>query len=192
MWTGLTLRHAPPRRPASYGRVEVLDHHALVAGGDGAFEEALGLVGVGGDDRREAAVIGHGCGEDLASRRQRLVDEAGAGVEDVEEERLQAVAAPGTDARRVGAEVAHRVLEASRGAGVVDAEHLAVEHEIAARQGAHDLDDAAQSIGDVVEVAGVEPNVAGRAVGLDPRAVELPLDRGEPGFGERVGDAGGR
>ena len=103
MWTGLTLRQAPPRRPASYGRVEVLDHHALVAGGDGAVEEALGLVGVGGDDRREAAEFGHGCGEDFAARRERLVDEAGAGVEDVEEERLQAVAAPGTDARSASA-----------------------------------------------------------------------------------------
>ena len=41
--TGLTLRQAPPRRPASYGGVEVLDHHALVAGGERPSRKALGL-----------------------------------------------------------------------------------------------------------------------------------------------------
>ena len=132
MWTGLILRHAPPRRPASYGRVERLHHHALVAGADGLVEERRGLGRVGGDDRRQPGAGRHDRRQDLPADGQRLVDDRrAAGVEDVEEVRRQPVPAPG---RCIGAEVAHRVLEPPRRALVVDAERLAVEHEVAARQ----------------------------------------------------------
>ena len=44
MWRGLTLTQPAPRRPAAYGAVEVLDHDALVAGGDQLVEERLRLL----------------------------------------------------------------------------------------------------------------------------------------------------
>ena len=47
--TGLTFSQPAPRRPASYGAVERLRHHALVAGGQRRVEEPLRRVGVGGD-----------------------------------------------------------------------------------------------------------------------------------------------
>ena len=132
MWTGLILRHAPPRRPASYGDVERLDHHALVAGADGAVEEGRRLDGVGGDDRRQPGAARHDRRQQLPAHGQRLVDDRrAAGVEHVEEVRRQPV--PATR-RRVGAEVAHRVLEPPRRALVVDAQRLAVEHEVTAGQ----------------------------------------------------------
>ena len=65
-------------------------------------------------------------------------------MEDVEEEGSQAVAAAGTGHEGVGSEVTHRVLESTRRAGVVDAQHLAVEHEVATRQGGDDVDDSAR------------------------------------------------
>ena len=87
--------------------------------------------------------------------------------------------------RRVGAEVAHRVLEAPRRAVVEHAEHLTVEHEVTARQRANEIDDATEPVGHVVEVAGEQPDVVAASVGLDPRAVELPLDRGLAGGADR-------
>ena len=163
MWTGLTLRHAPPRRPASYGDVERLHHHALVAGGDRPVEERRRLVGVGGDDRRQAgarpARPSPGArGARRAARRRRLA----AGVQDVEEVRRQPAPAA---RRRVGAEVAHRVLEAPRRALVVDAEHLAVEHEVAAGQPGDERGDRPEAVGDLVEVAGEEADLARRGGG---------------------------
>ena len=139
--TGLTLRHAPPRRPASYGDVERLHHHALVAGGDGAVEERRRLVGVGGDDRRERGTRRRRPTRSSARRTASgsSIDGRAVGVEHVEEGGDRPTPRP---RRAVGAEVAHRVLEATRGAVVVDAEHLAVEHEVAAGQRRRRLDDA--------------------------------------------------
>jgi hypothetical protein len=78
--------------------------------------------------------------------------------------------------RCISAEVPHRVLEAARRALVVDAEHLAVEHEVTTRQSCHQGRDSAETIGDVVEVARVQPYRTVAPVGLDTSAVELPLD----------------
>ncbi len=46
-------------------------------------------------------------------------------------------------------------------------------------------------MGHVVAVAGEDADVVAEAVDLDARAVELPLDRCEPGAGERLVDIGG-
>ena len=67
----------------------------------------------------------------------------------------------------IGAEVAHRVLEAARRALVVDAEHLAVEHEVAARETGHDAGDGPEAVGDLVQVACVDAHLPVVAVGLD-------------------------
>ena len=106
--------HLAPRPAAPTGvvrRGEVLHHHSLVAAGDRGVEEALRFVRVGGDDRGQPRDARHGRREQLPAYRQRLVDDGvAADVEDVEEERRQS----GATTRRVGAEVAHRVLEAPR------------------------------------------------------------------------------
>ena len=137
----------------------------------------------------QASRARHGRGEQLPSHRERLGDDGVAvDVEDVEEERRQA----GPATRRVGAEVAHRVLEAPRRAVVEHAEHLAVEHEIAARQRADELDHATEPVGHVVEVAGEQPDVAAAPMRLDARAVELPLDRRFAGGVDRGCDVRGR
>ena len=115
-------------------------------------------------------------------------------MQHVEEEGAQpgtaaGVADAGLVVDALGAEVAHGVLEPARGALVGDAEHLAVEHEVTAGQGADHVDHAAQTIGDVVEVAGVEVHLAAGAVGLDAGAVELPLHGRGAGGGDRLGHA---
>ena len=135
----LHLAPRPAAPPGVVRRGEVLHHHSLVATGHRGVEEALRFVRVGGDDRGEPRDARHGRRQQLPAHRQRLGDNGvAADVEDVEEERCQSGAAT----RRVGAEVAHRVLEAPRRAVVEHAEHLAVEHEVTAGQRADEIDDA--------------------------------------------------
>ena len=190
MCTGLTLRHAPPRRPASYGACSALiitpSWPAATARSRKAVASSTSAVT--SDGRRAAA------GTIVASTSRRTASGSStigdpAGVHDVEEVGRQPDAPP---CRRIGAEVAHHVLEAPRGTLVVDAEHLAVEHEVAAWQLGHHLGDAAEPLRDVVEVAGVQTDVAVASVGLDAGAVQLPLDGRRAGRGERLGDVGGR
>ena len=184
VWTGLILRHGAAPAAGVVGRVERLDHHALVAGADRAVEERRRLVGIGGDDRRQPGARPARSWSRRSRRTdERLVDDRrAAGVKDVEEVRRQAVAAAG---RRIGAEVAHRVLEAARRPLVVDPERLAVEHEVAAGQARRRRGDRAEPVGDLVEVAGEQAHLAVAAMGLDPGAVELPLDRRRAGGGQR-------
>ena len=119
---------------------------------------------------------------------ERLVDEVDAvAVEDVEE--------PHEQARRrargaVAAEGAHGVLERLGGGVLVHAEHLAVEHHGRHREVARQRHHAGEPVGDVVEVAGVDAHVVVEPVHLHARAVELPLDGGEAGVPERLGDVG--
>ena len=88
MCTGFTLRHAPPRRPASYGRVERLHHHPFVPGGDRAVGNASATsassVTIAGN-RRGAATWSSTPGAPAAAVDEVLpVD-----VQDVEEEGLE-------------------------------------------------------------------------------------------------------
>ncbi|MEI2653091.1 MAG: hypothetical protein V9G12_13260 [Microthrixaceae bacterium] len=90
------------------------------------------------------------------------------------------------------AEAGRRVLEGLGRAVLADAEELAVEHDRSHRERRQQVAHGAQSIGHVVEVAGVEANLVAVAVRLDADAVELPLDRRGPGAGEGLGDVGRR
>ena len=189
MWTGFTLRHAPPRRPASYVAARSFTITPSWPLATALVEEPLCFVRVSGDDRGEPSETRNGRREQLPTYRERLGDDGLAtDVEDVEEERCE----PGATARCVGAEVTHRVLEASRRAVVEHAEHLTVEHEVTAGQRANEIDDAAEAVGHVVEVAGEEPDVVAASVGLDPRPVELPLHGSLAGVADRSRHIGGR
>ena len=80
--TGLTLRHAPPRRPAAYGDERSLTITPSRPRADGVVHERGRLVGVGGDDRGQAERRRHQLVEHVSARRQRLVDEGvAAGVD---------------------------------------------------------------------------------------------------------------
>ena len=92
------------------------------------------------------------------------------------------------------AEAAHRVLEAMGTFVFAESDRLTVEHQRARRERAHRGDDFGEAVGDLVEVAGVHPHFVVPPVHLDPRAVELPLDRRGSGGFERGRDVlgGGR
>ena len=107
----------------------------------------------------------------------------------VEEERPDT--APPAD-RRVGTEVAHRVLEPLRRTVVEHPECFTVEHEVAAGQRSDRVDDARQPIGDLVEVAGEETHPAAGTMGLHAGAVELPLHRSRAHSRQRRVDVGRR
>ena len=78
--------------------------------------------------------------------------------------------------RALGAESRHRVLERARPAVLVERQGLAVEDHPLRGEGAHHVDDLGDPMGDVGEVAGVDPHVVAVAVHLDPGAVELVFD----------------
>ena len=121
-----------------------LDHHALVSCGNRAVEEGARLVHseVTSDGSRDVG------GTIVASNSRRTNSGsstvAAAGVQHVEEVGRQRGTATG---RCISTEVPHRVLEAARRALVVDAEHLAVEHEVATGSPATNCGDAAEAIG---------------------------------------------
>ena len=109
MWTGLILRHAPPRRPASYGASSAFtitpSWPAPTAWSRKAAASAGSAVTIDGS----RAAGRHDRCEQLAPDGQRFVDDRRAtGVQDVEEVRRQPVPTAG---RCIGTEVAHRVLE---------------------------------------------------------------------------------
>ena len=98
--TGLTLRHALPRRPASYGLASVLHHHPLVAGGQGGLHEGRGLAGVGGDQPGHGEPAGHLVERAPAARAAaRSMQVAAVDVQHVEEEGPQRQLVAGRDRR---------------------------------------------------------------------------------------------
>ena len=87
---------------------------------------------------------------------------------------------------------ARRLLERQWAAGLVQADRLAVEHQLPARQGADRGDHLGHPGGDLVEAAGEHGDVGAGAVHLDADAVELHVDhRRRAGRGERLVDRGG-
>ncbi len=170
-------------------RVDALDDDALVAGRERVAGDPVGDVRVGGDLAGDPV-----CAGDLLEDRQPLaerpVDEVLAvDVEDVEEPRLEH-----GGPLRLGAEPGHGVLERSRAAVLVERQRLAVEDEPVGREGPDDLDDLGHPVGDLGEAARVDVDVVAVAVDLDASAVELVLDGGLAGDGERrrgVGGGGG-
>ena len=89
-------------------------------------------------------------------------------MEDVEQERDDALR------RRVAVDLGDGLLERRRPV-LVHPQRLPVEHGLGDGQRAHRVDDPRQRAGDVVEVAGVDPDLVVPPVDLDPDPVELPF-----------------
>ena len=155
--TGFTLRHAPPRRPASYGDASAFTITPSWPAASASSSNAPATVGIVGAHRRDHALAGD------RARARRAVSASGASRRSSSSRRRTSKKnARERDAVRVDAlpaEAAHRVLEALRPFVVADADRLAVEHERARRERAHGGDDLRQPVGDVVEVAGVDAHV---------------------------------
>ncbi len=172
MCTGLTLTQLLPRRPAAYGEPTALTTtpswpadraSAMTCSCDNGISRHLAGYAVGRGDLLEH----------LQAGRERLVDEVtSVDVQHVEEPRGQHGLALG-----LGAEAAHRLLEGARRAGLVERERLAVEDDVGDRQRPGDVDDLGHAGGDVGEAPGVDADDVAATVDLDPRAVELVLDR---------------
>ena len=81
-------------------------------------------------------------------------------------------------------------LEGSRAAALVEDDRLAVEHEVAPGQRGHRLDHLGKPLGDLVEAAREDGDLAAAAVHLDPDAVELAVDE-HARAGESVDRLGG-
>ena len=168
-----------PRRAASAGlvaRVERLDHHAFVPGGERVGKERFGGVA----DRRSRSP-----GRAIRRRARVSIDRPfGEGpVEQVFAVEMQHVEEERGERHRVtrrvvGAESTHRVLEAAGERVFGQTDCLAVEHERPCRERADDLDDFGDASGDVVEVARKGAHLVTGAVHLDSCAVELPFHRG--------------
>ena len=181
--------HLDPAGAAPAGVVgggEVLHDDTLVARGEHVGEEGLGLGEVVGDD--PGHLVGHR--HQGLETRETLV---AGGVEQVDTVEVQHV----EEVRRDGDAGGHRragrrLLEGARPAGVVERQHLAVEHDRLDRERPHGLDHLGQPVGDVVERPGDDEDVVAGAVGLDADAVELGVDRhpAAAGLRDRVGEAG--
>ena len=86
------------------------------------------------------------------------------------------------------AEPAHRLLERERSPVGRESDHLAVEHGRVEREPPRRRHDLRNAVGDVGEAAREGTHLVSRAVHLEPRAVELPLDPRRPGARERLRD----
>ena len=173
------------------GRVERLDHHALVAGVDGAVEERRRLRGVGGDDRGQARRRRHDRRQQLAPHAERLVDDGRRRRRAARRRSRPPGRARGRRRRR------RRSRPSCPGSGAARPRRRRRAPRRRARgrrpgSAAHDGRHGPEAVGDLVQVAGVDAHLAVVAVGLDPGPVELPLDRCRTGRGERGGDVGRR
>ena len=124
--------------------------------------------------------------------RARAVEQVRAiGVQDVEEHRGQRDGRAEVLDAPAAAEARRRDLERVRPAVRAQGDRLAVEHGARHVERERGLDDLGHARGDVVERAGEDGDVVAVAVDLDPRAVELPLDRRRVDLRERRGDVRG-
>ena len=127
MCVGLSFSQLPPRRPASYGAVERLDHDALVPVLERLGERALRFVRSMGDDSRHPVRGRHDALEDrVALLRGQVEDVLAVDVEDVEEERGERHPPRGRSLASA-AEAAHRALEPVRRAVLLQRDRLPVE-----------------------------------------------------------------
>ena len=131
----------------------------------------------------QAAELGHDCGRGARGAiAERLVDERSSPAWSTSKKNgLQAAAASGAGRARVGAEVAHRVLEAAGAPSSSTPSTSPSSTRSPPGSDARRRRRRRQPVGDLVEVAGVEAHVVAGAVGLDAGAVELPLDRRRAG-----------
>jgi hypothetical protein len=185
-----------PARAAAPGfvrRVEVLGHHALVAGGQRRGEKGFGRGDLAGDEPRYQQVRRQRRGQRGEALARRLRGQVGAvqvqAVEEVDRQRQL-----GTEPLDVelAAETAHRHLERLRCAARAEHDRLAVDDQLARCERTHRIDQLRHGRGHVVEVARVDAHLVAGLVHLHARAVELPFERGRAERGERRSHVVGR
>ena len=161
---------APARR---VGRVEGLDHRALVPGGQGVGDGLLAprpTVGRTTPGMRWSATTS---ASTSPRARQRLVDEVDAVA-------VQAVEEPGLHGAR--RRTAFIVSWNGRGRpSSASGEGLAVEHDGLDGQGPGQRDDLGHAVGDLPQRPRPDPHLVAAPVHLDAGAVELVLDH-DPGI----------
>ena len=184
--TGLTFSQPDPRRPAAYGASSAFTTTPSCPAASAASNSRAGRVGVLRDRARDAQLRRDDRVERLAAARERLVEQVLAvDVQHVEEQRGERrgprtarAEARGGDLERLGPPVG------------AQRDRLAVEHDRPHGQRARGGDHLGQPRRHVVERAREQRHVVAVAMDLQPRAVELPVDRGRPGPGERGRDVG--
>ncbi len=183
---GVHRFHLQPRPAAAaggVGRVEVFDHHALVARLQGCREDRGGVTGflLAGDD-----VVPRDASQRLPAFPEGSVEQVGAvEVQAVEEVRPQQQC-PHLFLPRA-AEARHGLLERSGPALVGERQRLAVQHHGPARQPADEVGQLGDVRGDLAQRPGVDADVVVAAVDLDAGPVEFVLD----GHGAEFGGGGG-
>src|SRR5947199_210203 len=135
-------------------------------------------LGVGGDEARHDEPR-HGPAQRREALAGRPVQEVLAvEMEDVEEERGQGKLAAQAGDVELAAEAAHGDLERQRRAVRPQRDDLAVEDELARRQGLDGLDQLGHGRGDVVPPAREDADLLPGLVDLDAGAVQLQLEGG--------------
>ena len=171
-----------PGTAARSGRVrgiQHLRHHAFVPDPHRALQELCRRVRILGHDPVQGHVSRQGGAQGREPLPRRLVDQPrSVQVEAVEEERLEWGLLAQTLHIEAAPEAAHRGLEGKRGSVRAQGDRLAVQDDLARREIPHRLDDLRQRSRDVVQAPGEDPDVVAGLVQLDPRSVQLRLERG--------------
>ena len=158
---GLTLTQPLPAAARGVGAVGGLDDDPLVPGGDEVGEERLGRLGVAGEQPRARR------GAARASTRASCRTRAGSSMRSTPSrcstsKRNGRERHPLAQARDVGRARRARPgdLERRRPPVVEQHDGLAVEHEVATGQRGDGLDHLGHALGDLVEAAGVDGDLA--------------------------------
>ena len=186
MCTGLTFSHPAPRRPAAYGASSAFTTTpscpaASAASNSRAASSASSATARGTRSSarrpRASASLRRASGSSSRSSPSTCSTSKNSEASGVRPRTARAEARGG-DLERLGPPVG------------AQRDRLPVEHDRAHRQRARRGDHLGQPRGHVVERAREQRDVVAVAMDLDPRAVELRVDRGRPGPGERGRDVG--
>src|SRR2546422_2023243 len=159
-------------------RLQLLRHEAFVPGDERLLEERLDLLLALRDATGRQQVRRHEPLEELPAHAVRLIDQrSSVEVEDIEQVQLQwnlflgrfdAVHAP---------EAAHEILKWKRLALPVHRDDLAFEQKLGRGQCLRNRDDLGKAGRDIAQSPTEDLHRVALAMNLDPRAVELVLDR---------------
>src|SRR5262249_13030613 len=160
-------------------RVKRLCHDALVAAGEGPFDEGVRRLRIRGDETGDD----RGAGQERSERGKALVlraidERMAVEVEAVEEIGAERQAFSHRRHVELAAEAAHGDLERVRYPIATEGNGLAVEDQACVRQRADGLDDLGSSAGHIVELAREDADVAPGLVDLYARAVEFVFEAG--------------
>src|SRR5689334_8120506 len=140
-------------------------------------------------DARHSELVAGDFGEPLDALRQRMIDQALAIVQQhVKEERRQRQLVAQFLYVDAASKAAHGVLKRKRPPVRRQRDHFAVENYLATAQLLHGCDDFRNGIGDLVEASRVDRDLVVAPIHLNPRAIELPLDRERSTLAERLFD----